>query len=163
MRGLEYLRRGGKSDFLNLGTGHGFSVLEVVECARQVTGRTIDARIEPPRAGDPSRLIADSSKARAVLGWEPVVSDLRSFVRSAWEWRLRPSSRVLGGLMPAWRSVSSQNQIVASRTGTSMDAQLYDLKMAAALVRHARAHVLQVHAFDLTHYCGFFGGNSNRA
>jgi UDP-glucose 4-epimerase len=85
---LEYLRRDGKSDFLNLGTGRGFSVLEVIECARQVTGRTIDARIEPPRPGDPSRLIADSSKASAVLGWDPVVSDLRSIVRSAWEWRL---------------------------------------------------------------------------
>jgi UDP-glucose 4-epimerase len=89
VRALEYLRSGGKSDFLNLGTGQGFSVLEVIECARQVTGRTIDARIEPPRPGDPSRLIADARKARAVLGWEPRASDLPSIVRSAWEWRLR--------------------------------------------------------------------------
>jgi UDP-glucose 4-epimerase len=89
VRALEYLRQGGNSDFLNLGTGCGFSVLEVIECARQVTGRPIDARIEPPRPGDPSRLIADSRKARTVLGWEPVVSDLHSIIRSAWEWRLR--------------------------------------------------------------------------
>jgi UDP-glucose 4-epimerase len=45
--------------------------------------------IESPRPGDPSRLIADPTKAKAVLGWEPVVSDLRSIVRSAWEWRVR--------------------------------------------------------------------------
>src|SRR5579863_5766764 len=50
IRALDHLRRGGSSDFLNLGTGHGYSVLEVIECARQVTGREIRVRIEPPRA-----------------------------------------------------------------------------------------------------------------
>ncbi len=89
VRALEYLRQGGASDFLNLGSGHGFSVLEVIECARQVTGKPIDMRIEPPRAGDPSRLIADSRKAQSVLGWQCVESDLPSIVRSAWAWRLR--------------------------------------------------------------------------
>jgi UDP-glucose 4-epimerase len=89
IRALEHLRRGGKSDFLNLGTGRGFSVLEVIECVREVTGREIPVRIESPRPGDPSRLIADPAKAKAVLGWEPAVSDLRSIVRSAWDWRLR--------------------------------------------------------------------------
>jgi UDP-glucose 4-epimerase len=89
IRALEHLRRGGKSDFLNLGTGRGFSVLEVIECVREVTGREIPVRIESPRPGDPSRLIADPAKAKAVLGWEPAVSDLRSIVCSAWEWRLR--------------------------------------------------------------------------
>ena len=86
---LEHLRRGGKSDSLNLGTGRGFSVLEVIECVRQVTGRQIPVNIESPRPGDPARLIADPSKAKAVLGWEPVLSDLTSIVRSAWDWRLR--------------------------------------------------------------------------
>jgi UDP-glucose 4-epimerase len=89
IRALEHLRQGGKSDFLNLGTGRGFSVLEVIDCVREVTGREIPVRIESPRPGDPSRLIADPTKAKAVLGWEPVVSDLRSIVRSAWEWRAR--------------------------------------------------------------------------
>lgn len=88
IRSLEYLRSGGHSDFLNLGTGKGYSVLDVVACAREITGRDIPARIEPPRAGDPARLIADPSKAKAVLGWEPAVSDLPSIVRSAWQWRL---------------------------------------------------------------------------
>jgi UDP-glucose 4-epimerase len=86
---LEHLRSGGQSDFLNLGTGSGYSVLQVIDCVREVTGREIPLRIEPPRAGDPARLIADPSKAKALLGWEPAASDLRSIVRSAWEWRLR--------------------------------------------------------------------------
>jgi UDP-glucose 4-epimerase len=89
IRALEYLRSGGQSDFLNLGTGSGYSVLQVIECVREVTGRDIPVRIESPRAGDPARLIADPSRAKALLGWEPAESDLRSIVRSAWEWRLR--------------------------------------------------------------------------
>jgi UDP-glucose 4-epimerase len=89
IRALEHLRLGGESDFLNLGTGHGYSVLEVIECARKVTGRDIPSQVEPPRAGDPARLIADPSRAKTLLGWEPAVSDLPSIVRSAWDWRLR--------------------------------------------------------------------------
>jgi len=89
IRALEHLRSGGQSDFLNLGSGRGYSVLEVIECARGVTGREIPTRIEPPRAGDPVRLIADPSKAKTVLGWQPAVSDLRSIIRSAWNWRLQ--------------------------------------------------------------------------
>jgi UDP-glucose 4-epimerase len=89
IRALDYLRTGGPSDFFNLGTGRGYSVLEVIECARQVTVRDIPLQIEPPRQGDPVRLIADPSKAKSVLGWDPAVSDLRSIIRSAWEWRLR--------------------------------------------------------------------------
>ena len=89
IRALEYLRRGGQPDFLNLGSGRGYTVLEVIECAREITGREIPMKMETPRAGDPARLIADPSKAKAVLGWEPVSSDLPSIVRSAWDWRLR--------------------------------------------------------------------------
>jgi UDP-glucose 4-epimerase len=89
IRALEYLRAGGSSDYFNLGTGKGYSVLEVIECARQVTGRDIPVQIESPRAGDPARLIADPAKAKSVLGWEPAVSDLRSIVLSAWDWRTR--------------------------------------------------------------------------
>ncbi len=86
---LEHLRHGGASDLLNLGTGRGFSVLEVIETVRKVTGREIPVQIESPRPGDPSRLVADPAKAKAFLGWEPVVSDLHSIIRSAWDWRLR--------------------------------------------------------------------------
>jgi UDP-glucose 4-epimerase len=86
---LDHLRSGGQSDFLNLGTGRGFSVLEVIECARKITGLEIPLQIEPPRAGDPVKLIADPSKAKGMLRWEPAISDLHSIIRSAWQWRLR--------------------------------------------------------------------------
>ncbi len=89
IRALGHLRRGGASDFLNLGTGHGYSVLEVIEAARQVTGREIRIRVEPPRAGDPPRLVADPAKSKSVLGWVPTKSDLRSIIDSAWRWHQR--------------------------------------------------------------------------
>jgi UDP-glucose 4-epimerase len=85
---VNYLRAGGPSDLINLGTGKGYSVLEVIETARQVTGRPIEVRNSPRRPGDPSRLVADAGKARRVLGWQPVHPDVTSIVRSAWEWRL---------------------------------------------------------------------------
>ena len=85
---LEHLRRGGPSDFINLGNGHGYSVMEVIETARRVTGRDIEARVEPRRAGDPSHLVADAAKARAVLGWETQYPDLETIIRTAWEWHL---------------------------------------------------------------------------
>ena len=87
IRALDFLDRTGKSDFFNLGTGHGYSVLEVIECARKVTGCPIPIRIATPRPGDPPRLVADAAKAEAVLGWKPTMSDLVSILRSQWEWR----------------------------------------------------------------------------
>ena len=89
IRALGHLRCGGASDYLNLGTGHGYSVLEVIETARQVTGRDIRIRLEPPRAGDPPRLVADPTKSKSVLGWVPAKSDLRSIIDSAWRWHQR--------------------------------------------------------------------------
>lgn len=86
---LDYLRRDSASDFLNLGTGHGYSVLEVIESARKVTGHAIPIRIEAPRPGDPARLVADATKAKKVLGWTPSLSDLDSILRSDWDWRRR--------------------------------------------------------------------------
>jgi UDP-glucose 4-epimerase len=89
VRALEHIRKGGESDLLNLGTGVGYSVLQVIESAREATGRDIPVKIEPPRAGDPARLIADPARAKRILGWQPVMSDLRSIVQTAWDWRLR--------------------------------------------------------------------------
>lgn len=84
---LNHLDQTGKSDFFNLGTGHGYSVLEVVQCARQVTGRPIPIRMAEPRPGDPPKLVADAAKAQTVLGWRPAMSDLPSILRTQWEWR----------------------------------------------------------------------------
>lgn len=88
MLALDFLRDGGQSEFINLGNGKGYSVLEVIETARRVTGREIEARREPPRAGDPSHLVACADKARKVLGWEPACPGLEDIVRSAWDWHL---------------------------------------------------------------------------
>jgi UDP-glucose 4-epimerase len=86
---LEYLGRGGASDFINLGNGFGYSVMEVIEAARRVTGREIEVRVEPARAGDPARLVADATKAREVLGWRTRHPELEEIVRTAWEWHQR--------------------------------------------------------------------------
>lgn len=83
---LDHLRGGGVSECINLGNGQGYSVMEVIEAARRVTGRTIEAKIEPARPGDPSRLVADASKARRVLNWQPQYADLETIIRTAWEW-----------------------------------------------------------------------------
>jgi len=89
---LDYLRADGKSDCFNLGTGHGYSVKEVIETVKEVTGRNVPFRIEPRRAGDPSRLVADAAKAGTVLGWTPEHQTLASIIRSDWEWRAKQTA-----------------------------------------------------------------------
>ncbi|MBS1793221.1 MAG: UDP-glucose 4-epimerase GalE [Acidobacteria bacterium] len=86
LRALDYLRGGGASEFINLGNGSGFSVREVIAAARKVTGREIVERITPRRAGDPSRLVANAAKARAVLGWDPQFPGIEEIIASAWAW-----------------------------------------------------------------------------
>ena len=84
---LDYLRAGGASEFINLGNGKGYSVLEVIEAARRVTGRRIETRMEPRRPGDPSHLVAKADKAKNLLGWQPAYPQLEAIIRTAWEWR----------------------------------------------------------------------------
>jgi len=83
---LEHLRKGGDSEFINLGNGSGYSVKEVVEAARKITGVKIEAKIAPRRVGDPSRLVADATKAREVLGWNPQFPEIERIIESAWAW-----------------------------------------------------------------------------
>lgn len=85
VKALEYLKAGGQSEAFNLGTKTGYSNLEVLETARQVTGHAIPATIGPRRIGDPDALIADSQKAQEVLSWTPSES-LTSIIESAWRW-----------------------------------------------------------------------------
>ena len=89
IRSLNHLREGGNSDFINLGTGTGNSVLEVIEAAKKVTGRDIRIRFEARRPGDPARLVAVATKAAQVLNWKPDSSDLQTILRSQWEWNER--------------------------------------------------------------------------
>jgi UDP-glucose 4-epimerase len=84
--GLEYLLKGGNSDFFNLGNGNGFSVKEVIETARQVTGTAIAAVERDRRPGDPPALVGSGEKARRVLGWSPEYADLSQILTHAWQW-----------------------------------------------------------------------------
>lgn len=86
LQALGHLRAGKPSEFINLGNGSGYSVNEVIETARRVTGREIKAVIAPRRPGDPSKLVADAARARAILGWDPQYADLEKIIESAWTW-----------------------------------------------------------------------------
>ena len=83
---VQYLNNGGESDIFNLVNGVGYSVREVIETARKVTGHPIPATETSRRAGDPARLVASSEKAKSVLGWKPVHDSLEEIIASAWNW-----------------------------------------------------------------------------
>lgn len=83
---VQYLNNGGESDIFNLGNGVGYSVREVIETARKVTGHPIPATETSRRAGDPARLVASSEKAKKILGWKPVHDSLEEIIASAWNW-----------------------------------------------------------------------------
>jgi UDP-glucose 4-epimerase len=87
VRALHALERGSRT--CNLGNGQGYSVREVIEVAREVTGHVIPAVVGPRRPGDPAVLVASSECARRELGWTPRYGALRSIIRSAWEWHRR--------------------------------------------------------------------------
>lgn len=84
--GLKYLLNGGETAIFNLGNGNGFSVREVIDVARQVTGKEIPAVECDRRPGDPPALVGSSEKARSILGWQPQYADLPTIIRHAWDW-----------------------------------------------------------------------------
>jgi len=94
IRALTYLMETGKTEIMNCGYGHGFSVKEVVAVARKVTG--IDFRVEEVerRAGDPPEIVADSTKLRRLTGWQPRHDDLEFIVQTAWDWELKYQTRL---------------------------------------------------------------------
>ena len=83
---VDYLRNGNESSAFNLGSSTGFSNLEIVKAAREVTGKEIPAKIAARRGGDPDTLIAASEKARKVLGWKPEFDDIHKIIETAWKW-----------------------------------------------------------------------------
>lgn len=83
---LDYLAAGNDSNQFNLGSSTGFSVKEVVEATRMATGQPIPAEVAPRRAGDPDSLVADSTKVREVLGWQPQYDDIQEIIKTAWQW-----------------------------------------------------------------------------
>lgn len=83
---LKYLENGGDSNVFNLGSSQGFSVLEIIEAARKVTGHSIPEKMVPRRSGDPAKLIASSEKAKRVLGWSPNRTKIEQIIADAWSW-----------------------------------------------------------------------------
>jgi UDP-glucose 4-epimerase len=83
---LDHLRKNETSNVFNLGNGTGFSNKEVIEIAREVTGREIKVVEAPRRPGDPAKLIASSQKAQVELGWKPKYNDLKTIIETAWNW-----------------------------------------------------------------------------
>lgn len=85
---LEYLEAGNSSNIFNLGSSTGFSVQEIVEAARKITGKEIPTKVEARRAGDPSTLVAASQKAQEMLGWKPEYTTMETIIESAWNWHV---------------------------------------------------------------------------
>jgi UDP-glucose 4-epimerase len=89
VRALDWLSAHRRYDCFNLGNGDGATVLEVIEAARRVTGKEIRVHKARRRPGDPASLVADATKAKRVLGWQPARADIESIVRDAWEFEQR--------------------------------------------------------------------------
>ena len=83
---VEYLKNNNESNIFNLGNGVGFSVKEVIDTCRKVTGHPIPVRIEKRRTGDPAVLVASSSKAKSILGWQPEYTSPDTIIQTAWNW-----------------------------------------------------------------------------
>lgn len=83
---LEHLLQGGDNSVYNLGNSTGYSVRHIIETARKITGHPIPAVVEGRRPGDPANLIADSSKIRRELGWQPAYENIDNIIQTAWSW-----------------------------------------------------------------------------
>lgn len=86
IRAVDYLNKGGPSVSLNVGTGRGCSVREVLDCVERVAGRKLKASVGPRREGDPAVLVAKADRVREVLGWSPAYTQLQPIVETAWNW-----------------------------------------------------------------------------
>ncbi len=86
LRAVEYLKTPGQSSVFNLGSGKGFTVKQIIEAARKVTGKPIKAEIGPRRPGDPATLVASNKKIQEELGWKPQLGEIDTIIGDAWKW-----------------------------------------------------------------------------
>lgn len=86
IKALEYLVNNNPSDSFNCGYGHGYSVFEVIEMVKKISGVDFKVSIAPRRAGDPAQLVANNHKIVTQMGWKPYYDDLEKICKSAWEW-----------------------------------------------------------------------------
>jgi UDP-glucose 4-epimerase len=91
---LKYLTKNKNSQVINLGSNHGFSVLEIIRAAEKVTGRNIKYEIKPKRQGDVPVLLASNTKAKKILNWNPQLSDITTIIQTAWRWHRRSAKIV---------------------------------------------------------------------
>jgi UDP-glucose 4-epimerase len=94
---LDHLRGGGESSIFNVGYGRGFSVREVVAVTEEVTGKKIPLRMSPRRPGDPAMLVADPSRLKDKLKWQPRHNDLKTIIRTAYDWERRAKTGAPAG------------------------------------------------------------------
>ncbi len=90
LKALDYLREGKPTIALNLGTGKGASVKEIIDCVRKVSGKEIPVRYGDRRAGDPPELVAAPTRAKSILGWEAEIQNLEDIITTAWKWASGP-------------------------------------------------------------------------
>jgi UDP-glucose 4-epimerase len=90
---LDHLAKGGKSDIFNCGYGKGYSVLQVIDAVRRVSGKTVDAKLVPRRPGDPAAIVASSDKIKQALGWKPAHDNLDEIVGNALAWEAHLARR----------------------------------------------------------------------
>ena len=115
---LNYLRKGGESTAINLGTGKGYSVEEVISTVERVTSCMVSVQKAPRRAGDPPVLIADSAKAARLLHWSPRHSSLQAIVETAWGWHATTSRRTVAST--GWRIPSGATRALYSKASVSL-------------------------------------------
>ena len=108
---------------LNCGYGHGFSVLEVIETVKRVSGVDFKVEIAPRRAGDPAQIVADSDRARATLGWQPRFDDLSDIVAHALAWERRADATPRGDAIRPRCSIRETAGRVTGRFAHAADCQ----------------------------------------
>jgi UDP-arabinose 4-epimerase len=128
VQALDYLAYGGATTALNLGTGHGHSVLEVIEAARTITGRDIPTRLTDRRPGDPPVLTAAADKARSLLGWQPRHTDLAETLRHAWNWHCKQAR-------PPWQRAPGAAGYTLPHTGWRDQLKGVSLGCARSIVK----------------------------
>lgn len=90
---MQYLHDGGQPTAFNLGNGAGYSVQQVIDVAGKVAGNPVPVEHAPRREGDPARLVADATRAKSVLQWAPIYSELETIIRHAWQWELKMAAQ----------------------------------------------------------------------
>lgn len=132
IKGLEYLLEQGCSNIFNLGNDKGFSVKEIIETTQEVTGKKIEVIECDRRLGDPPILVANSDKARKILGWQPQYRDLKDILTSAWNWhqqRHGSNKPLVSVIIPAYnaeRFIARTLQSVLSQTYKNLEVIVVD-------------------------------------